>query len=235
MHKFLIVLLCSATPAMALIVPIEFETTAIEDAATYSDDPTGNYGTAVTLEIAGQSDGMFALDTVARSFMKFDLSDIPDDAEIISAVFGVYLLETNNGGFDTVDPHATLHRLADDTWTQASVTWGTMPTDLSEQIDEQLLLTDPGVYMWDLMSTAGDYTWDDAQYYLDLDDDLLSLVLITPDENANNWATFNSSEAQVVKGADPAILPFVRIEYLPEPTTLGLLGLGALALRRRKK
>ena len=211
-----------AAPAGEVVCPV----VADNSIASYPSEQGDNDGNSGQIKIKGREN---------QAIMKFDLSDIPDDAEIISAVFGVYLLETNNGGFDTVDPHATLHRLADDTWTQASVTWGTMPTDLSEQIDEQLLLTDPGVYMWDLMSTAGDYTWDDAQYYLDLDDDLLSLVLITPDENANNWATFNSSEAQVVKGADPAILPFVRIEYLPEPTTLGLLGLGALALRRRKK
>ncbi len=203
----------------------------VEDAAVDSQYSWLNYGDENVLAIQGTDDGMFGLPSKKESYLKFDLSEIPDNAVITSAVFGVYLLATSDEG-GMVPSHASLHYVADDSWAEMDITWSgssAKPDYNPGYIDEEFEMADIGYYEWDLLfSNAGEFTW--SNYADDLAADVVSLMLkvSTNDENENNFTDYGSSEA------DEGVRPYLKITYVPEPLTIALLGLGGLFLRRRR-
>lgn len=196
----------------------------IGDATVDSGDPTIQ-GAEVELMVQGYADGPYSVHSKKRTFLKFDLSEIPDDAEIISAEFGIYFFQGNEGGGLTMDPHAALYLVANDQWEEMSITWNTKPDNTAGYIDDEIAMEDAGYYTWNLLSDLGENVW--SSYAVDLEDNILSLMLTTPDEEQNNYAKYHSREA-----AD--FQPYLNIVYVPEPLTIALLGLGGLFLRRRK-
>lgn len=201
---------------------------AVEDATVDSSETTTNYGNDQQLSIQGSTEDFFALGSVKQTYLSFDLSEIPDNAEITSAVFAINLIETNDGGFQTIDPYASLHYVEDDNWTQATITFDTAPANNTDHIDEQTLMEDAGYYYWDLFSNAGDYNWSD--YVIDLDDNRITLMIRTLDQDLNNNAYFHSSESTIENTQ-----PYLSITYIPEPATIIILSMGTLMIKRRKK
>ena len=206
----------------------------------YSENPIGDAtvdsldltirGDEEVLMVQGFSDDIpfYSLGSWKRTYLKFDLSQIPDDAEIVSARFGIYFFEGNGPGGNTMDPSAALYLVEDDTWQEMTVTWDTKPDNAAGYIDDTVAMTvmDPvGYHYWNLLSDLGENLW--SSHAADLQDDILSLMLVTSDEDQNNFAKYNSREAATMP-------PVLEIIYVPEPLTIALLGLGGLFLRRRR-
>lgn len=200
---------------------------ATQDATVDSVETNENYGNDDKLSIQGTTQDAFGLGSLKHTYITFDLSEIPDNAEIISAVFAINLVETNGGGFMTTDPYASLHYVADDNWNQNNITFDSAPAHNTDHIDEQTLMADPGYYYWNLLSNAGDFKWSD--YSIDLQDNKITLMITTLDQHLNNYANFHSSESTLENTQ-----PYLSITYVPEPTTIILLGLGSVLLRRKK-
>ena len=204
----------------------DYSENPIADATVASEAFSLNFGGEAVLAIQGTDDGMFGLPSKKESYLKFDLSEIPDDAEIVSAVFGIYMFATSDEG-GMVPSHASLHYVADDSWVESGITWATKPDFEADYIDEEWEMADIRYYEWDLFSNAGTSIW--LNYADDLAADVVSLMLkvSTYDEVENNFADFNSREAATMQ-------PILDIVYVPEPMTIALLGLGGLFLRRRR-
>lgn len=196
--------------------------------ATVDDKGAFYSGTEGTLSIQGYSDAppMYSLGSLRRVFLQFDISDIPEWAQIVTAEFGIYMVGRNTGGAATVDPHAALYIANNDLWDQTDITWDTKPDYLPGFVDEEKALAQSGqYYVWNLLSDMGENSWTDHLLYIQ--SGRLSLMLKTWDEGDNNYAVFNSTEAAEFR-------PYLNIVYVPEPASLLLLGIGGFMLARRK-
>lgn len=200
----------------------------IEDATVDSVLSSMNFGGEETLRVQGYSEfpAIYSLGSMKRVYLKFDLSVIPVWAEIVSAEFGIFFAQGNQGGAATVDPHAALYIVKDDSWQEMDITWDLRPDFEPGYVHRETPLAQEGVYYtWNLLSDMGQNSWKEHQ--LDIQDGFLSLMLLAPDADLNNYAIFNSSEAA-------SNLPYLSIGYVPEPGTLVMLGLGVVWIRRRK-
>jgi hypothetical protein len=89
------------------------------DTYTYNFAPTTNYGGDETLQISSLGDA----DVVHQrsSFLRFDLSAIPNDAVILSADLRLYLTSATYGGEGRL-------KAAEGTWTEYGLTWNNSPS-----------------------------------------------------------------------------------------------------------
>ena len=103
-----------------------------EDSFTYSYQPTARFGTRGELRVGGWWGHTF------RSFVYFDLSDIPEGAEIESATLEMY-------------KYSYTYRRTDEAyrvtgpWSESSLSWSTMP---QTEIDETARCTVPSRGRW---------------------------------------------------------------------------------------
>jgi hypothetical protein len=151
-----------------------------------------------------------------RSFLMFDVSWLAGKT-IVSAEFGIYLTAYSRYS----DPSLKLSHI-EDGWSQDSLNWiDSLPLSAAataigfeEQVDEL-----GRYYRWDVFPdwNAGDLT-----------DGFTSFMLTVSDESLNNYAYFNSGESD-------GYIPYLHIEYIPEPATLVLLAIGSLTALRRKR
>lgn len=205
----------------------------IDDTYVYNLTPTTNYGAAPGLAsgeiVSGNSLNLWT------SFLKFDLSAIPDNLTVTSATLHMY--QVNGAGFiRTTGTNAAY--VADDTWTEDTLTWGSQPvigTVLGSSPDTA---DHRGWSQWDLFATG---QWDPAA---DLTDNLLSLVVAEPpSSSSHNWC---SKESDLVNCLAPGETgpagslrhPYLEITAVPVPAAIWLFGCGLLALSgaaRRKQ
>lgn len=217
--------------------PIEDATVKIginDDASEYSDD---NFGLDTLLSVQGTTGEN--PDSWQQSFLKFDLSGIPDNAVIETAVFGIYLYEYTDA--DTIDnpsnPWVVVYYVGDDSWIETgtgAINWDNQPDDADIddgyiQAWQETTSVDEN-YEWNLLDETTTFWWDDPE--VDLLDNNITLMIAVEDDGVNNYARFYSSEA-----GDSH--PYLNITYtvIPEPSSmiLGGLGIGVFgALRRRK-
>jgi hypothetical protein len=157
-----------------------------------------------------------------RTYLKFDLSAIPDGQSIVSAVLR---LDTNylSSSPVTGSPVIGAYYLDNDNWSESTLTWNNAPTNFS-MLPTNTQSISTGDVFWTVKS-------DVSQVYGD--DDIYSVVMkLTHEVFAGAKAGFWSKDAGT---ADTS--PYLTIEYqpIPEPATLLLLTLGGLTVLRKKK
>jgi len=174
------------------------------------------------------------------SGLMFDLSVIPDNANITSAEFSIYLKSTtfNSSTVSTTRRRTNLSTSLDDDW--ADVLNG-QPTPANRA---PAIATALGYQSWGVSSSGAANKWLTWDIFAggwvpanDLTDDFLTLVMTPYYDGATNYAYYASSN-------DPGgNYPVLSITYdvVPEPTTIlcwtGLLLLtgGPLCLRRIRR
>jgi hypothetical protein len=198
---------------------------------TVYDATVDSQGKAVSesiLAVQGYHSGTGTFGSVQRSYLMFDLSSIPDNATVVSAVFGICVAGINSGTYYSSDPSTGVYYVGNDSWTESTITWANKPSysiggDYQDTVDNQY-------YEWDVL-TGTDFQWN---YMGDLLDNRISLMIKAELEGTNNWAQFYSSEAQ---GNQPYLKVGYTVPAVPEPTvmTLCLIGLGSAGVVFKKK
>lgn len=180
----------------------------VDDAYVKSDEPD------ITHDTAGLSIGYMG-NSITRSYLKFNISAIPDGQTIVSAE-----LEFDFAFISFPRPTIGAYYLENDSWTESTLTWNNAPTTFSfPPRDAREVFSDDLSWTVDVDVVAA--------YY---DDDIYSVVMKLPSEIPGSMAIFASSEALISDW-----FPILTIEYqpIPEPATFVLLGLGGMMLRKK--
>jgi len=153
---------------------------------------------------------------ITRSYLMFNLSAIPDNQLIVSA-----LLRLDTSYFAPTAPVVGAYYLENDGWFESTLTWNNAPTNFHTPATDTQLIIIQEVF-WTVNS--------DVSHAYGVDDKY-SVVMKLPDEVPGAEAGFWSKDAGI-----SAWSPYLKIEYqpIPEPATLLLLGLGGLILRKRR-
>lgn len=196
---------------------------------TYVDagNPATPYGSLNILRIQGEGMDLsnpFAPLTysIQRIFLQFDVfSSVPAGAVLTFAEFGIYL----NSPSETPKPTMRLWDLNNNAWND-TLTWNSSPAILGNQkaIGIPQSVNSAGrYYVW---SWSDLNTWD---YANDLVAGKVSFMLTVETENSFSFAQFNSSQ-------NAQFQPYLKLAYIPEPATMGLLamGMGGLVAFRKK-
>ncbi|HSH29292.1 MAG TPA: DNRLRE domain-containing protein [Thiohalobacter sp.] len=205
----------------------------VDDASVYNVAPTTNDGSGPGLSsgdlVSGHTQHRWT------SFLKFDLSAIPDNLTITGATLHLY--QANGAGYIRTTGTNAAH-VADDSWSEATLTWNNQPAAGA------ILGTNPdtadhrGWSQWDLLATG---VWDAS---VDQADDLLSLAVTeVPGSSSHNWCSKESDLLNCLAPgeAGPAgslRRPYLEITAVPLPAAVWLFGsglVGLLGLARRGK
>lgn len=90
------------------------------DAYVDQHNPDSNYGSATSIWVRTRATGWNL-----RGFLKFDLSSLPANARILSARLRLYAAAAYNPL--SPDTDIECRAVADDTWTEAGITWNNQP------------------------------------------------------------------------------------------------------------
>ncbi len=127
--------------------------TPADDASVYASSPDNNYGSATTLEVDNSP--------VKNFLLKFEVSGV-NGRPIASAKLRLFNVNASVSGGD-------FHRVADDTWSEGTVTWNTAPagdaailaslgavnTNTWYEVDVTPLITGDGTYSLRVTSLSG--------------------------------------------------------------------------------
>jgi len=192
--------------------------TFVNDSAT-----SDSYGTSTDLYVGRLK--VLTFNSLYRSFLKFDLSSIPDGSTVTSAELKLYC--KNPVGSQNYEAH----HVASDSSITDSMTWSSQPSVGLTFLDTQYISpSDTGWISWNLLSSSN---WN---YAGDLTDDFFSVRLIRSNEttNVNIYAVFHSMENTSGDTYDP----FLEIGYMavPVPASILLLlsGLAGIAWIRKR-
>lgn len=147
----------------AATTTIQIEPT--DDAYVKDSAPDSNYGSYYSLYV-GTYNG-----AKERAYLKFDLSNLPENAVIVSATLHAYTYK----GASSTPVNISVYAVSDDSWTEGSITWNTKP-------QEGALLDK------DLIDTAGNHwsVWDVTDFVTQEfnGDKIVSFVLISDAEGS---------------------------------------------------
>ncbi|MHC5082368.1 MAG: DNRLRE domain-containing protein [Planctomycetota bacterium] len=208
---------------------------AIDDAYVDSVDTTASTGGESFLYTQGLFNATLneragiPIDSVQRTFLKFDISSIPAGSTIESGFFGIYLNDSYAGA---ANASLELYYVADDSWNETDINWNNSQAMASsgELVRIAQPVTTNGYYEWNLLSGIGN----DLDLAADLaDDGLVTMMLKTQFEGANSSAEFFSDEHFNNR-------PYLDIGYtnpVPAPgaITLAMLGMGSVLATRKRK
>ncbi|HVP29730.1 MAG TPA: DNRLRE domain-containing protein [Myxococcota bacterium] len=236
----LLVTLASAVPAAAAT----FSLTPTDDAFVWSRTAGGeadlNFGSDP--QLLAWANFSVSDPYAARSYLRFDLSGLPAGEVVTGAT--LTLFQFNGGGFNAgID----VHRVADDTWHEGTITWNNRPLpfpDASNRIAQNASLDGfaRGAVSFDLLA---DGVWDPS---LDVADGALSLLVKVIGNDVGTQRVHNfcskdagssdcllAGEAGPVTGRGPVLTITTAV---PEPSSALLIATGAAliaAARRRPR
>lgn len=166
---------------------------SIADAYVNSSSPETNYGSSDSLYISANSKQGF-------TYVMFDLSSLPPEANILSAYLNVYLLSTG-GDIYTGDEYGA-HYCSDNSWTEHGITWNNKPSFVSEPTY---------ALAFGFWYTVKEYkSWDvTADVRNAFSSGILTEVLKFEDKTGDGYAVFESKE--------DTQKPVLKVEYSTEP------------------
>jgi hypothetical protein len=150
-----------------------------------------------------------------QAWCGFDVSAIPDGETILSASFTASM---RNLGEEETSSQRTIWYEPDDSWIQDNVNPGNK--SLTELVGTAMDSTDWAWVTFDL--DISQHNWGN-----DLIDNYISLMVTGPQDGEHECGEMDLTES--------GNLPSLEVITVPEPTTMALLGLGALSLLRRKR
>jgi hypothetical protein len=159
------------------------------DAFVAEVNPDTNYGDYAMLIARSDSDGN------TRSFLKFDLSGLPEDVTISSATLRLECYSVDN--LSSPDTDVQARRVSDDTWTEAGIKWSNQPTPGAVEDTQTCSVT---TIEWDVTSwVQNEYAGDQTASFC--------LRMVTEDySSAGSQVNFRSRD---YNGDDPELY----IEY----------------------
>lgn len=209
--------------------------TSIASAATFTLSPTDD---AYTLSLTGDTNygdssrlatNLHNYNQLQFSYLKFDLSAISSNEEIVSATLNLYQVTGAGIGLSGVK----VLRIADDGWDEGTITYNNQPptnTGFTLLDINSNGYSYVGWSQWDLLGSG---SWDPS---VDQTDGLLALWLAEASSNdqAHQWC---SDEPGSDTDCGEALRPYLEITTVPAPGSLWLVGSGLLGLfaRGRKK
>jgi hypothetical protein len=179
----------NAVPASAQVT-----TYSIADAYVNASSPETNYGSAASLYVSANSEQDFTC-------IKFDLTSIPSDANIVSANLTVYLSGT--GGNIYWSPADTIgaYYCPDNSWAELGITWSNKPN---------FNATPTGSWHFGIIDFTGYKSWDvTADVNTALTSGTLTEVLKFAGKTGDGYAVFQSKEG--------ANRPKLEVEYSVTP------------------
>jgi len=175
-----------------------------DDSFVESSLPAMNFGSSAGLYVGDAQPS--APNSIARSYLKFDLSSLPAGAAIDTATLHMY---NNVMYYPAVSVGA--HFLSNDGWTEGGITWSNAPTgyNASPTALETISMT-----VWTSWDVSPDVQAEWAG------DGVYSVVMKEPaaDEGADgNYVLFNSKD-----DPHPSARPYLRISYSPDTALEGM-------------
>lgn len=188
-----------------------------QDAHVHQAYPGTNYGNHVEI-ITGCDYGSW----VVRTYLTFDLSSIPSSEKITGVSLNMY----QENGMGYAYQGARIHYIANDSWTEGTITWNNRPDggsygDLITYNDDYDGTAYRGWSSWDLLSSGVlDISVDQADGFLSL--------LLKEQENGDQGHYWWSSEYDF----DTSLRPYLEITTapIPIPSAIWLLGSGVIGL-----
>ncbi|MBI5685083.1 MAG: DNRLRE domain-containing protein [Verrucomicrobia bacterium] len=153
------------------------------------------------------------------SFLKFDLSTLPSNTIIESAVLHLR-------GFDGSYLYPTsIARMTSDSWTEDTISWNTQPSAGAGLADETSWTTDNGTFWMTRELNIAAWSYAD-----DVQDNAVTLRLTRSLDSTT--ASYRTSEYGV------GSIPYLELSVVPEPGAAGLLltgGYGLMCSLRRRR
>ncbi|MBL8201519.1 MAG: DNRLRE domain-containing protein [Chromatiales bacterium] len=207
-----------------------------DDALVYSFAPDTNYGDNPGLAGGGAFNG--AEQWV--SFLRFDLSGIPEGQVITGATLNLF--QFLGGGFAPIG--ASVYRVANDSWSEGTVTWNAAPVILGVDLNDNTRIsandnagtTYRGWSTWDLLASG---QWNPAT---DLADGVLSVAVYSDafrGTQTHNWCSKESDLTNcLIAGVETGPVtelrrPSLELTAVPLPGAFWLAATGILCLAPR--
>ena len=192
----------SVEPA-ALGGPAEMKIQIYEDEAVTNNSPNSNY--YANNARGGLWVGYEPVDGVARSWLKFNLANIPKEIGITGVTLKMYLIDE----YVLPDLPIGICYSANDTWNEESITWNLQPAFNPSPLDVIDSPSSP-----DMFTIGNWYSWDVTSAFADSlnTDKNLSLVVKQIDENAGieSWNYFTDEDYSAATAFNAS---YLSVEY----------------------
>jgi hypothetical protein len=169
-----------------------------DDSYVESSLPTTNFGSLGSMYVGDAQPG--SPNSIARSYLKFDLSPLPAGATVDTATLYIY-----NTVIFYPAVNVGAHFLPVDVWTEGGITWNNAPAGYSAS---PTALRTINMSVWTSWDVSPDVQGEWAG------DGIYSVVMKEPvaDEGADgNYVLFNSKD-----DPQPGDRPYLRVNYSPD-------------------
>ena len=238
MYKYVVLLflVCIAiTPLSSRVYALETTTISVTaDSSVFSGKPDLNRGSADYLYV-GETTHYPSTKSIARTWLKFDLSSLPEDIVITKAELWVYFEQYQGDG---AAGGIAVYFSSDDTWAETGITWNNQPSFEGSASDAIPQFT--GWNQWKKFNVTTDVQNEYAG------DKVVSWCLRAVNEPDSPTTGWDNNVADSKEGSTQ-YAPYLYIEYEITPqfviplipfgtavaVALGLLAFGIIMLSKR--